>query len=246
MKRLLMIAATAAVMFGCAELRNHDRSAYENPFYAKYLNTGSALDQQIVRTMDALRENPRSSSAHNELGQLLLQKGFPQDARIEFERAINSDSRFYPAWYNLGLVRAAAGDDLGARRAFNRTISLKPGHAVALFQMGLLEERRHHNDRAVKLYAKAYGINPQLLDVRVNPRVLDSNLTDAALLQLYPGRHTRQSMRFQGTPAGYQDRQEAPSKVPEPANILPPAAPPTDPSQQPQPPAPAPPATTQT
>ena len=237
MKRLLLISVAVLATAGCAELYERDKNPYDNPFYAKYLNTGSGLDAQISRTLDALRQNPDSARLHNDLGQLLVQKGFPKDAEREFERAVNADTRYYPAWYNLGLVRAARGEDFTARHAFRRTVSLKPGHAAALFQLGLIEEERRDFQAAVRYYAKAYSINPALLDVDVNPRILDSKITHLALLEMYPKQHTRQSMQFQGSPAGYRERE--PSKEPTlspqapPEKIVPPSAPATDPSQQP-------------
>lgn len=236
MNRLFLIAVTALVLSGCSNNAN-----YENPFYAKYLNTGSQLDAEISHKMAQLRENPDSPALHNELGALLVQKGFPKDGEREFERAINADGRFYPAWYNLGQVRAARGDEIGARRAFRNTIDHKPGHALALFQLGLIEEKRHNNDRAIELYAKAFSINPALMAVSVNPLILDSELVDLALLKLYPTEHDRRGMLFHGTPTGWQERQdpEAPSKETRPEKIVTPAPAPTDPSQIPvKPPAP--------
>jgi tetratricopeptide (TPR) repeat protein len=255
MKRTFFIAVAMVAAAGCAAIDKlgHDEKPYENPFYAKYLNTGSQADANIKRTLDTLRQHPDSAEAHNLLGALLVEKGFPKDAEREFERAIDADDRYYAAWYNLGLVRAAHGDDLGARRAFNQTVDLKPGHAAALFQLGLVEEKRHHHERAVALYAKAYTINPLLMDVRVNPRILDSDLTHLALLRMYPKEHTRRSMQFQGGPAAapaaaaatttMPQAQQAPSPQQPPQSIVTPVAPATDPSQQPAPgtaPAPAP------
>lgn len=233
MKRLLLTVALVA-MTGCAdltELYNRDANPYENPFYAKYLNTGSNLDAQINRTLDAVRANPESARLHNDLGVLLVQKGFPKDAEREFERALNIDDDFYPAWYNLGLVRTARGEDFTARHAFRRTVSLKPGHAAALFQLGLIEEQRSHVDRAVHYFAKAYSINPALLDVAVNPRILDSKLTHLALLELYPKKHNKESMQFHGTPSGYRERVPEPTLSPEapPEKIVPPAPAPAPP-----------------
>ena len=234
MNRFLVIAAVAATLSGCALIDRQPN--YDNPFYAKYLDTGSELDGRINQTLSDLRQNPDSAALHNELGSLLVQKGFPKDAEVEFERAIDADSDFYPAWYNLGLVRAARGDEIGARRAFRYTVEHKPGHAQALFNLGLIEEKRGNRDRAVKLYAKAFRINPALLSVTANPRVLDSNLTHLALLEMYPTEHERRSMQFQGTPSGWVERQDpqAPSPEQTPEKIVPPAPPATDPSQQPQ------------
>jgi tetratricopeptide (TPR) repeat protein len=245
MNRMLILAIAAVAAAGCAEIRqlsHRDEDPYARPFYAKYLNTGSTLDAEIQRTLGALRENPASAALHNELGAMLVQKGFPKDAAREFERAIDSDGRYVPAWYNLGLVRATNGDDLGARRAFQKTIRLKPGHSAALFQLGLIEEKRFHVDRAVELYAKAFSINPSLLEVEVNPRILDSSLVDLALLRMYRTDHAKKSMQFQdaplldgvtGTPTpAAPGTADAPSPQPPPQTIVTPAAPPTDPGAQ--------------
>lgn len=204
MKRLLSIAAVVLTATGCTAIRDlrSDANPYEEPpFYAKYLNTGSTLDANITRTLDAVRQDPKSAELHNTLGALLVEKRFPADAEREFERAVNADGRYYPAWYNLGLVRASRGDEIGARRAFSKTVDLRPGHAPALFQLGLIEEQRKHKDRAVALYAKAFSINPALLEVQVNPRIVDTKLTHLALLKMYPDAHVRRSMQFQGMQA---------------------------------------------
>jgi tetratricopeptide (TPR) repeat protein len=236
MKRILVIAAATLAAAGCTSLGS-DKNPYENPFYAKYLNTGSAADTQISRTVEQLRQNPDSAELHNNLGALLVDKGFPNDAEREFERAVDANGKYFPAWYNLGLVRAAQGDDLGARHAFNRTVDLKPGHAAALFQLGLVEEKRHHTDRAVHLYAKAFTINPALMEVKVNPRVLDSKLTHLALLEMYPTLYSRRTMQFQTTgipaaPAQPGAVPTAPSPQAAGQNIVTPAAPVTDPAVQ--------------
>lgn len=241
MKRLLILAVAAITASGCAAIHDlrRDDQPYENPFYAKYLNTGSAVDANIARTLAALRDNPNAPDLHNTLGALLIEKGFPKDAEREFERAIDSDRKYFQAWYNLGLVRAAQGDDLGARRAFSNTIDVRPGHSHALFQLGLIEEKRHHTDRAVHLYAKAFKINPSLLRVEANPRILDSKLTHLALLKMYPSEHSRRSMNFLGMPATATSAPSAtppaPSPQPAPKNIVTPAPPATEVGIEPTP-----------
>ncbi len=233
MKRLLLTVA-AVLLAGCSASQLHHRDAYANPFYTKYLNASNPQDQQIQRALDDVRSNPRSAQFHNSLGQLLVQKGFPKDAEREFERSVDSDSHFYPAWYNLALVRASLGDIGGARRAFNRTVHYKPGHAAALFQLGLLAEQSGDREEAIEHYAKAFLINRALLDVHVNPQILDSKLVAMALVRAYPKEHARESMQFQANPADYVDRSqkviEAPSPQAPAQQIVPPAPPITDPA----------------
>ena len=238
MKRSLVLVATLAA-FGCAqirELRKPGAPPYQNPFYAKYLTSGTNLDAQINRTLEGLRANEKNAQLHNELGALLVQKGFPKDAEVEFERAINLDKTYYQAWYTLGLVRAARGDEGGARRAFERTVRYKPGHPMGLFQLGLIEEKMLHTDRAIELYAKALAINPALIEPDVNPRVLDTKLIHRVLIAMYGKEHARETMQFQGVsgPAPRKAAAAPPAPSPEapPAQIVPPTAPATDPSKQ--------------
>jgi len=248
MKRTMTVFTAALLVAGCAAVQSmhtYHRNAnpYAEPiFYTRYLNPSVPLDAAIQRDLDALRANPADPALHNELGQYLAQRGFPKDAEIEFERAVNADSHFWPAWYNLGLTRQARGEYVGARVAFNRTLHYKPGHSQALFQMGLIEEARGNTERAVEMYAKAIGINHQLLDVRTNPRVLDSNLIHLALLRAYPKEHTRESVLFQATPPNYGARSvpaaepAAPSPQAPADKILVPSAPITNPATQTAPP----------
>jgi tetratricopeptide (TPR) repeat protein len=241
MRQSLILAVAALTLFGCASLRNQNKNPYAHRlFIEQFLDPANPLDAQIQRTLKDLRANPRSATLHNELGQLLRQKGFPKDAETEFERAVNADPHFFPAWYNLGLVRQARGDYPGARFAYLRTIHYRKGHSAALFQLGLMEEQRHNTDAAVAYYAKAFSINHALLDVRVNPRILDSKLVDLALLRLYPNEHARGSSQFEPAPSGYVQRnlEPAPSPKPPAEAIVPPAAPITNPAQQTPPPKP--------
>lgn len=245
MKKLFIAALAAVVMFGCKSIQNavHPHDTYaKRMFYEKYLNPADPNDARIIQTLAAVRANPQSAALHNDLGQLLRQKGFPKDAEAEFERAVDADSSFYPAWYNLGLVREGRGNYPGARFAFGRTIHYKPGHSAALFQLGLMEEERKNTDAAIDYYAKAIGINHALLDVRVNPRIIDSKLIDLALLRLYPTEHAREAIQFQNAaepmylpPA---TTTAAPSPQPQPKDILPPGPPATSPAAQTPPPTP--------
>lgn len=238
MKKLLLAAAAAIAVAGCASMHglHSDKNPYDKPqFYQRYLNPADPFDARIQRTVDALRANPNSAPLHNELGQLLVQKGFPNDAEKEFTRAIHADRNFYPAYYNRAQLRSGQGDFMGARSDFLTTVRHKPGHAEALFALGLMEEQHQHESAAIKYYAKAITINHSLLDVRVNPRVLDSKLIPFALLKAYPNLHAKDAIQLTGAPPQYNGmavQQPAPSPQPTATQIVPPAAPVTDPGTQ--------------
>lgn len=216
----------------------HGENAYlDAPYYTRYLNTGSRADQQIREHLAALAENPDSAPLHNELGALLADKQLLNDAETEFRRAIAADRRYYPAWFNLAQTREARGNFSGAERAYGDTLDVKPGHPDAHFRLGLLLERRGKHDAAIDHYARAIKINRQILDVRKNPRVIDSQLLHLALLALYPEEHARRSVGMEGTPAGWVDKsvaqEESDSPEASPEEIVAPALPSTAPPAPP-------------
>ena len=241
MKRLFLIAAALAIVAGCTVVYDMKHNPYEQqPFYMQWTRTNSHLDMAIRNTVAALHDNPNSAALHNQLGQLLVAKGFPKDAEVEFERAVNADSNFYQGWYNLGLIRQSHQDYSGAERAFRRTVNIMKGHSEALFQLGLVEEARGNNDRAIDYYAKAIRHNPQIVDVRTNPRVLDTKLLQLALLKNYERDHARQASRFLATPPGYiaptPATETAASPQATPAQIVTPSSPTTESGKQVTPP----------
>lgn len=237
---LLMLTIFTA---GCGSLQNRvakimDDDPYaDEPFYYRYLHpSDSSLDAEIVRTYEAVRMDPGSAELHNRLGALLIDKGFPKDAEMEFRRAVWADPKFYPARYNIAMARQARGDERGAMRALRQTLDAKPGHSAAHFQLGLMLEKRGRTEEAVSHYVEAYRLNEALLDVRVNPLILDSALVDLALLRLYPHEHQVRALQFEPPPQGYQRPQkQAPSDVPEPEDIVTPVPPVTDPPSPPPP-----------
>ena len=238
MKRLLLLALVLGLA-GCTVVNGPD-NRYEKPlFYEQFLHGERVLDERIKNTLAALRENPHSPVLHNELGQLLVEKGFPKDAAREFERAVNLDDDYYPAWYNLGVVRASEGDFSGAGRAYRRAVRVRKGFSEALWQLGMIEEKRGNRSQAIEYYAKALRHNHALLDVRTNPHVVDTKLIHLALIRNYETEHARQAGMFQQTPTWYvEPPREAPSPEAPARDIVPPAPPVTDPGTQAPPPKP--------
>jgi tetratricopeptide (TPR) repeat protein len=239
MKKLLLLALATVSLSGCLSIQERvDRARFgenpyiEQPFYARYLTSGSELDRNIAAYLTALRAEPDNAAYHNELGRLLVVKRFPQDAEREFRRAIAADSDFYPAWYNLAVLRASRGDSGGALRALDRTLDLKPGHASALFHKGLILEQRGHTEEAVDSYVKALRINFDLLKPSINPLIIDSHLMDRVLIRLYPDEHERRAMLLQPTPPDLVPERRTPSEVVPPGEIVAPSSP-----DEPQPPA---------
>lgn len=235
---IAMVIGTVAS--GCGLSQRWGADPYENPFWARYLVDGDPADDEITEILGMIRSGRDTPRVHNRLGRLLLEKGFPKDAEWEFDRALELDSKFYPAAYNIALSRQARQDRSGAMRALRNTLRIKPGHAAAHFQLGMMFEEDGDVDRAIDHYAKAYTINRALLDPQVNPRVVDTKLVDLTLLALYRDEHVGTSIRTEPSPDSYpvyehgmpSDEPEAPSDVEAAVEIVTPAPGPTE---QPQP-----------
>ena len=221
MKKLVVGLLAIALLSGCASFQENraekarkkaERESYQNPFYLKYLDPGSQLDKHILSRVESLRVNQNDPVVHNELGALLFQRNFPKDAMEEFKKALDLDKEFYPAWYNIGLVHLAEDHLRSAERAFKKAVHLKPGFAEAQFHLGLVYEMEGRRSIAIEHYAKAFAINWQLLDPRVNPRIVDSELRARALMELYEQKHGTAAARFAGPHPDYFFEAPAPDK----------------------------------
>jgi tetratricopeptide (TPR) repeat protein len=218
MKKLVVGILAVALLTGCASSREErarikeERESYQNPFYLKYLDPNSRLDQHIYARIESLRLNRNDPVVHNELGALLFQRDFPKDAMEEFDKALDLDGDFYPAWFNKGLVYLSQDKLRSAEKSFRKAVRLKPGFAEAQFHLGLVYEMQGRRTAAIDQYAKAFAINWQLLDPRVNPRIIDSELRARALMELYSKEHAAAAARFTGPHPDYFFEAPAPDE----------------------------------
>jgi len=162
----------------------------KEPIYYKFLDSSKALDRAILDTLTNLGEPGarKRSDLHNDLGVLLLRFGFEKDSRDEIEEALDQDGKNYTAWYNLGLLDELAGNDFRAILHFRKCLSYRPGHADALFHLGLNHEKHGRRNLAIEAYSKAYRFESRLLDPRYNPQILDTKLVAETLATSGPTR----------------------------------------------------------
>ena len=83
------------------------------------------------------------------LGVLILEKGFPNDAEHYLREALKLDEGNYEAAYRLGLVLQRQGHDHKAMRYYKKTLKVRPGFAEARFMLALAEERGGLRDAAI-------------------------------------------------------------------------------------------------
>jgi tetratricopeptide (TPR) repeat protein len=182
---IVMVVLITAGVGGCGWIHARREKSSE-PFYRRYLVVGNPLDDQIVEMERRVEEQPDSANLRNDFGNLLAARHFYEDAEAQYEKALELDDSNFLAAYNLGLLREAAGKPSRAISAYRKSISRKPGFPASHFHLGRLYEQRGWNTLAVKEYAKALRIDPQMRDPRVNPLIVDTRLLDRASLENYP------------------------------------------------------------
>jgi tetratricopeptide (TPR) repeat protein len=78
--------------------------------------------------------------ARNQLryGDLLVTLGRLSEAVTALDKSAQQDPLLVPAWYQLGLAKAAQGDYEGSRAAMNRVLAIRPGQRLAAMYLGTL------------------------------------------------------------------------------------------------------------
>lgn len=186
MKRvtLSIVVAAGAIAVSAGLVSANDEKS--EPFYRKYLAPGSELDDRIIDQERRVEAEPDSADLRNDFGNLLAARRFSEDARMQYEKALELDKSHYLAAYNLGLLWETEGKPWRAIWAYRKSIKRKPGFPLSHFRLGRLYERRGWEKLAVKEYAKALRLDPQMRDPRVNPLVVDVRLLDRVSLENYP------------------------------------------------------------
>jgi tetratricopeptide (TPR) repeat protein len=94
------------------------------------------FDESLVVFNATLERFPDSIEALTGRGVALMHLGNTAEARASFQRALDIDRRFVPAWFNLALCEFQAGDPAAAARALERALELEPGDAQAQLWLG--------------------------------------------------------------------------------------------------------------
>jgi len=144
-----------------------------------HLDQGIALAPQReafvekARTLDQAGLRPQARQAWNaildavpghveaaaRLGRLAWEDGEIALAAKLLERATKAEVPA-PVWFDLGLVRQDLRDHAGAATAYRKAIDLKPDHAEATFNLGVVLQESGALDDAMRVYAQAYRLRP--------------------------------------------------------------------------------------
>jgi len=104
----------------------------------------------------------------NRTGVEALERGDLETADARFALALEYNPSFVEALVNQGLVEMQRGNFRHARRLLNRAKRLNPDVAQPHHGLGVLEEREHRPDRAMKHYEEALAVDPGFAPARAN------------------------------------------------------------------------------
>jgi hypothetical protein len=144
-------------------------------------NLGKAIEVQRRLTS----ERPQDAAVYNDLGNLLVLAGQPDEAEEAYLKAVELAPDKVSALFNLGLLQQQRGERREARRLFQQVLDLQPQHAWAWYQIGALHEQWEQDGRAIEAYAEAFRIDPQLTFPEVNPHIVENKLVTRAMLLAY-------------------------------------------------------------
>ena len=100
------------------------------------------------------------AQSYYEKGKVLLEKGDPVKASLEFRNSLKAQEGFVPALYSLGVAEEMTGRLDNAAKLFLAVTERAPDHINARVQLGTIYLMSGETDAALKLADEAYALSP--------------------------------------------------------------------------------------
>jgi tetratricopeptide (TPR) repeat protein len=125
---------------------------------------------------EAVRLNPQSAAAYDQLGMTHAALGDPQAAVESGERAVALDPEMASAWNNLGTSYGASGDNARALEVTREALRLDADFAEAHNNLGKVFFDLARLEEALASYEQAMELKPSYLDAMLNRGLVLGNL----------------------------------------------------------------------
>ena len=170
--RALAGIAAALVWIACAHLTGRQIARWHN---------GETL------WTDHLRIYPNDARARFSLGRFYQAQGWIGQAKLEYERSLQLEPRYFDARINLGGLLLREGNVEGAADCFRKAVEQRPNHAGARHNLGLALLRLQHPDEAAESFKQAVALDPRNPDARagLGEALFDQGNIGAALRQYH-------------------------------------------------------------
>jgi tetratricopeptide (TPR) repeat protein len=116
------------------------------------------FDRAMVLINGVLKTSPQNTQALNLLGLALTATGKLEQANAQFEKAIKSDPKFYPALKNQALNELSLGQVEEAQRHLEQVLTLAPDDAGANLSVAEIYFHQKQYKGATEHYLKTQGL----------------------------------------------------------------------------------------
>jgi Flp pilus assembly protein TadD len=118
-----------------------------------------------LRTLTA---SPQSSVVHNNLGNILLDKGLFDEAEARFRQAVKLKPTYAAAYNNLGNVYFRRGIYEQAIEFYKKALGFDPNYPEIYNNLGNIYENVGNHNQAIYTYREALRIRPQFAEAHNN------------------------------------------------------------------------------
>jgi protein O-mannosyl-transferase len=137
------------------------------------LSVGAFIQTSYWRDSESLWRHALACTAdnavaHDGLGNALLEKGRPDEAVDEFQKALEIDPKYGKAHNNLGSILAQRGQLDQAIGHFEKALAFTPGDAMTHNNLGSAYLQKRRVDDAIAQYRQALAIEPNSVMIRRN------------------------------------------------------------------------------
>jgi tetratricopeptide (TPR) repeat protein len=117
---------------------------------------------------DVLSKNPESATAHNNLANVLRQRGALDEAVVHYRRALELEPNYQFGRYNLGATLVQKGDATAAIPLLEAALKTDPNNPKAYYSLGTALAQTGRPDEAIASYNRALQLQPEFLDAHTN------------------------------------------------------------------------------
>jgi len=129
---------------------------------------GDVVPQPPDPRRGALQQLTEGTRVHGLRGTLLFKEGRVEDAKAEFEAAVEVTPEDPLPHNNLGRTLIETGDIEGARKAFEKAIEISPRDPIANYNLGTLLAQLGDDNAAIEHHRIVVSERPEMFDAHFN------------------------------------------------------------------------------
>ena len=151
------------------------------------LRNSAIMNTETGRAHIATMDQEGSPIQMAAFGSYLAEKGYLPASIALYKEATRTEPENPILWLNLGTTQMRFGQVGDAGQSFQKAIRLDPNNATAHYNLGAVYARSDY-DKAIREFAIALTLNPDLGDPTINPQAANNDLLVPVKMMLYQSR----------------------------------------------------------